>query len=88
MHGRLDLYEFAAGKNYHNFEMEYAMSLQQVSTSYWIKIFNLAPSLNTLSVVWVIYRQRSLLLSIKSTAEDAKGHIRDSSTSQNTLHGR
>ena len=25
-------YEFAADKNYHNFEMEYAMNLQQVST--------------------------------------------------------
>ena len=27
---RLTLYEFAAGKNYHNFEMEYAMNLQQL----------------------------------------------------------
>ena len=34
LHEWLDLYEFAAGKNYHNFEMEYAMSLQQVSTCF------------------------------------------------------
>ena len=46
----------------HNFEMEYAMNLQQVLVP-WIKIFNLAPSLNKLSVVWVIYRQRSLFFS-------------------------
>ena len=54
----------------------------------WIKIFNLAPSLNKLSVVWVIYRQRSLFLSIKWTVEDIKGQIFNGSTSQNTLHGR
>ena len=28
------IYEFVAGKNYHNFEMEYAMHLQQVSTCF------------------------------------------------------
>ena len=34
MRGQLNLYEFAAGKKYHNFEMECAMNLQQVSTCF------------------------------------------------------
>ena len=76
-------------KNYHNFEMGYAMSLQQVSTYFMDRdIQNVAPSLNKLSVVWVKYIQRSLFVSIKLVVVDTKGQICDGSTSQNTLHGK
>ena len=37
LYGQLDLYKLSAGKNYHKFEMEYAMSLQQVSTCFLAK---------------------------------------------------
>ena len=64
-HGWLD-YEFGAGKNYHNFEMEYAVKLQQVSTCFLGKDLQFGTySSNKLTVVWVIYRQRSLFLNIK-----------------------
>ena len=64
------------------------MNLQQLSTCFLDKDLQFGTSVNKLSVVWVIYRQRSLLLSIKQTVEDTKGQIYNGSISQYTLHGR
>ena len=88
MCGQLDLYEFAAGKNYHNFDMEYAMSLQQVSTCFLDKDLQFGTWFEQIECCTGDMQTNVTSFEHKMTVEDTKGQICNGSTSQNTLHGR